>query len=218
MAEAEARAGTLVPLPGNAPNLVPAPAANSNVTLAKPTMDSFIDGGGMDVDEYFRVKPTGFKIGDTMQGLIEEAIVEIDLSEVTPIYSFRVEVGGTIQFIKSYDGVSTSDAKNFQAEVDRLTRIGAKPSGVYQSAEIPVTLLEDIEDPKKGSSVKIEAGTRVGYTPAVTGFKPFQAFMKKLRAQNPALLNSTVKVKLVHEQKTKGSYEWGVLNFELIEG
>ena len=211
MQQAEEAAGNF-----QAPVPMTPPANDTQMgALAKPTMDDFIDGGGMDVDEYFRVKAEGFRIGDTMQGLIEDVVVEIDLSEITPIYSFRCEVGGQTKFIKSYDGVSTSDAKNFQAEVDRLTRVGEKPSGIYQTAEIPVELVEDVADPKKGSSVVIEAGTRVGYTPSVTAFKPFQSFMKRLRQRNPERLGTTVKVKLTHEKRTKGSFEWGVINFEL---
>lgn len=214
MAQAEEAAANAAPVP------LPVPA-NTNVAgpvgLVKPDMDSFLDSGGMDVDEYFRVKPDGFRIGDDMGGLIDELLVEIDLSEVTPIYSFRCEVGGQTKFIKSYDGAITSDNKPFQAEVDRLTRVGEKPSGIYQSSEIPVTLLEDLNDPKKGSSVSFEAGTRVGYTPSVTAFKPFQSFMRKIRSSNPELLQATVKVKLTHVKRTKGSYEWGVLNFELVD-
>jgi hypothetical protein len=204
------------PVPMTAGGNLPTPA-NNNTALAKPSMDDFIDGGGMDVDEYFRIKAEGFKIGDPMQGLLDELIVDIDLSEVTPIYSARFESGGNTVFIKSYDGATTPDGKNFQAEVDRLARINQKSSGVYQTAEIPCTLVEECKDPKKGSTLVIDAETRVGLTPSVTGFKPFQSFMKRLRQRNPELLGSTVRVKLVHEKKTnRNNNEWGVLNFELV--
>lgn len=202
-----------IPGVGHAPAVLPTPA-NSN--LAKPSMNDFMDSGGMDVDTYFRVKAEGFKVGDTMQGLIDDLIVDIDLTEVQPIYSARFESGGNTVFIKSYDGVSTPDGKNFQNEVDRLGRINQKASGIYQSAEIPCTLVDQLADSKKGSSVVIEADTRIGLTPSVTGFKPFQSFMRKLRAASPDRLNDTVRVKLVHEKKTNSkNNEWGVLNFEL---
>ncbi|WP_037500564.1 hypothetical protein [Sphingomonas jaspsi] len=222
MAQAEAAAGNFqapaVPGVGTAPAVLPTAANQNSVgALAKPSMADFIDSGGMDVDEYFRVKAEGFKVGDTMQGLIDELIVEIDLTEVLPIYSARFESGGNTTFIKSYDGVSTPDGKNFQAEVDRLARINQKSSGIYQTAEIPCVLVDDLDDPKKGSSVKIDAETRVGLTPSVTGFKPFQSFMRRLRQSNPDLLQDTVKVKLVHEKKTnRNNNEWGVINFELL--
>lgn len=199
---------------------LPVPANDTRAAaLVRPTMDDFIDSGGMDVDEYFRIKAEGFKIGDTMQGLIDELIVDINLSEVTPIYSARFESGGNTTFIKSYDGASTPDGKAFQAEVDRLTRLNQKASGIYQTAEIPCALVDEVADPKPKSSVVIEAGARVGLTPSVTGFKPFQSFMRRLRESSPELLGTTIKVKLVHEKKTnRNNNEWGVLNFELVEG
>lgn len=212
MNQAEAAAGAIAPVS------LPIPA-NTNVAgpvaLAKPSLDSFADGGGMDVDEYLKVKAEGFKIGDEM-GLIEELEVEIDMSEVTPIYSFRCELGGQTKFVKSYDGVTTSDGKSFQGEVDRLTRVGEKPSGVYETIEIPMTLLNDVSDTKK--KVTFDADTRIGYTPSITAAKPFRSFTRKLRQANPALLQDVVKVKLTHEKRTKGQYEWGIVNFELIEG
>jgi hypothetical protein len=114
---------------------------------------------------------------------------------------------------------SPRTAKNFQAEVDRLTRIGSEAERRLPTRRDPRHLLEDVEDPKKGSSVKIEAGTRVGLHAVRDRLQAVPVVHAKLRAQNPALLNETVKVKLTHEKKTKGSNnEWGVLNFELIEG
>ena len=218
MAQAEAAAAEAPAANHLIPAPVPVPVAANNNALSRPSMDDFIDGGGMDVDEYLRVKPEGFRIGDKMQGLLEEAIVDIDLSEVTPIYSFRCELGGQTKFIKSYDGVTTSDAKNFQLEVERLTRQGEKPSGVYQTFEIPMELVDDIEDPKKGSALTFHAETRVGYTPSVTAAKAYKSFAKRLRNENPALLGQTVRVKITHEKRTKGSFEWGIVNFERIDG
>lgn len=219
MDQAEAAAATASPADQH---LIPVgtalPTAANNNALAKPSMDDFLDSGGMDVDEYLRVKPEGFRIGDTMQGLLEEMTVEIDLSEVVPIYSFRCELGGTTKFIKSYDGVTTSDAKNFNLEVERLTRQGEKPSGVYQTFEIPMELVDDVADPKKGSSLVIHGETRVGYTPSVTAAKAWKSFAKRLRNEDPSLLSQTLQVKVTHEKRTKGQYEWGILNFERVEG
>jgi hypothetical protein len=220
MDQAETASREIAPVPGVTMGrdvAIPTPA-NNNV-LAKPSMDDFLDSGGMDVDEYLRVKPEGFRIGDTMQGLLEEMIVDIDLSEVVPIYSFRCEIGGQTKFIKSYDGVTTSDAKNWDLEVQRLTRQGEKPSGVYQTFEIPFELVDDVADPKAKSTVVINAETRVGYTPSVTAAKAYKSFAKRLRNEDPALLGRTLRVKLTHEKRTKGSFEWGIINFDrVVEG
>lgn len=205
-----------LPTPGNAAGLVPANAANTN--LSKPSLADFIDGGGMDVDTYLKVNAEGFRIGDSMQGLLEDVIVEIDLTEVTPIYQSRHEAGGNTTFLKTYDGVTTPEGKNFQSEFERLSRLNVKNDGPFQTAEIPMTLVDDVADPKKASTVKIDAGSRIGLTPSKTGFKAFQTFMKRLRASNPDALNGEVKVKLTHEKKTnRAGNEWGVINFELAD-
>jgi hypothetical protein len=221
MAEAEAAAAQAAPAPvqlpavGGAAGLVPAAPANLN----RPALEDFLDGGGMDVDTYLKVNAEGFRIGDKMQGLLEDVIVEIDMTEVTPIYQSRHEAGGKTTFLKTYDGQTTPEGKNFNAEFDRLSRLNVKNDGPFQTAEIPMTLVDDVTDPKKSSSVVIDAGTRVGLTPSKTGFRAFQAFGKQLRRNNPAALNGVLKVKLVHEKKTNtAGNEWGVINFELVEG
>jgi hypothetical protein len=140
------------------------------------------------------------------------------MSEVTPIYQSRHEAGGKTTFLKTYDGSTTPEGKSFDSEFQRLSRINVKNDGPFQTAEIPMTLFDDVEDPKKSSTVKIDAGTRVGLTPSKTGFRAFQAFGKSLRRTNPDALNGVLKVKLTHEKKTNtAGNEWGVLNFESVD-
>lgn len=197
---------------------VPAVIPQQTTALAKPSLDSFIDGGGMDVDYYVRLNDTGFRFGDKQQGLFDEAVVEIDMATVTPIHSFRYEVGGNTKFIKSYDGVTTSDGMDFQRACSVAGAIpGVKASGIYPTVEVPMILTEDLNDPKKGSNVSFAKGTRVGYTPSVTGFKCFQSFAKKLRSENPELLKATLTVKITHDARTNtAGNRWGVIDFERI--
>lgn len=213
MAQAETAAANFVPVP------LPTPANDVQTgALARPTIDDFIDGGGMDVDEFIQVKPDGFRVGKLMGGLLEELTVTLDLSEVTPIYSARFESGGATTFLRSYDGATTVEGLNFQREVARLTAINEKCSGVYKSAEIPMTLIDDLADPKAKSTLVIDAGTRIGLTPSVTGFKPFQSFLKKVRAADPSLLNGEVTVKLTHLKRVNSkNNEWGVIEFALVD-
>lgn len=197
---------------------VPAVAPAQTTALSKPSLDNFLDAGGLDVDEFVRLNDSGFKFGDKMQGLFDEAIVTIDMSTVTPIHSFRYEVGGNTKFLKSYDGVTSADGMNFQQQVAQAAALpGAKTSGIYPTVEIPMVLTERMEDPKKGSTVAFDAGTRIGYTPSVTGFKAFQAFAKKLRAENPELLRSEITVRITHAVRTNSNNNrWGVLEFERV--
>jgi hypothetical protein len=197
----------------SAPNPLPVPANNN--ALAAPSMTSMVNSGGMTVDEYLTVKAEGFRIGD-MKGLIEEFVAELDMTEVVAVYSARGESGGNTTFIKSYDGVTTSQGQNFQVAMQHLQATNQKFTGPYKSAEIPVELVQDVKDPKGGTNY--ESGTIVGITPSVTGFAHFQKFLKKLQKQDPALLEATLKVRVSHEKRTnKNNNEWGVVNFELLE-
>lgn len=199
------------------PATVSAPQGGTVAAYQKPSMDSFLDGGGLDVDVFIRLNDSGIRFGDKMQGLVDEFTADLDMSLVTPISSFRYEVGGQTTFIKSYDGVTASDGRNFAQACAQAERIpGAKCSGVYPTVEIPMTLVEAVKDPKAGSNVKFEAGTTVGYTPSVTGAKYFQALGKKLRDEDPTLLKQTIRVKCTHLRRTKGTNNWGVIEFERI--
>ncbi len=224
MAAAEAAAANYVPA-------VPAIANNDNTIgivntgggggLARPSAESAMDSAGMTVDEYLTMKQGGggFKIGKDMKGLLEELVVEIDLDDVAYIWSCRSELNGATTFIKSYDGLTTSTGANFSYDVQRLKNVpGAKTTEPYQTAEIPATLVSDVEDPKKDSNVVIHEGATVGITPSMTGFKEFQKFLKKLRRDNPDALRDTVRVKLTSVDKTNSKNNtWGVLQFELAE-
>lgn len=180
--------------------------------LAKPSMESFAEAGGISVDEYLRMDQAGFQIGTDMKKYFDEMIVELDMNEVVPIYSARGEVGGNTKFIKSYDGVTTPNGQNFQQALAHLEAT-TKCSGIYQSAEIPVTLLEDI---RTADGVTVPAETRIGITPSVTGFKEFQSFVRTLTKQGNQ--NAVVKVKVKHLMRTnRNNNKWGVAQFELIE-
>jgi hypothetical protein len=198
-------------------NQVPA-AANQNTggLPARRSLNDVADSAGLTVDEYLTNKAEGFRIGKEMKGLLEEIIVEIDLSEVSPIFVSRHELNGNTKFVRSYDGVRTSTGSNFEAEVRHYDAQGYKGSGVYESVEIPAELLEDVKDPK--SSLVIHEGTTIGITPSMTGAKEFAKFVKAVRKVNPALLDDTVKVKVSHKKRTNSNNnEWGVCVFELIE-
>ena len=218
LANAQEAAANYTPPAIVAGSTLPQSAANNNnnVGLAKLSMQDVIDGGGLSVDEYLQNKAEGFRISKGMKGLVEEINVEIDLADVTVIYSSRHEQNGSTKFLKSYDGVRTAEGENFAAKVAHYDALGFTGSGVYQTAEIPAELLEDVKDPK--SSLVVHAGTMIGITPSLTGMKPFQKFIKKLNKDAPQLVNGVVQVKVTHLKRTNArNNEWGVCEFELID-
>lgn len=179
--------------------------------LAKPSLSSFVESGGITVDEYLRMDQAGFQLGD-MKKYFETMVVELDMSSVIPIYQARGEAGGNTKFIKSYDGVVTPQGQNFQQAVAHL-QATTKCTGIYPTAEIPVELLEDVKD---SGGTTVAAGVKVGITPSLTGWKEFQSFVKVLQKQG--LEDATLKVKVVHKMRTNtNNNKWGVATFELIE-
>ncbi len=181
----------------------------------RPSLDSVMDSAGISVDGYLSLKYEGISYGD-VKGLFDEAIVSINVSDIVAITQVRATLGGNTVFFKSYDGVTTHDGSNFSAAVEAKRAQGAQIAGPYQTAEVPMTLLEDIVLFDKGKeSARIPSGTKMGTTPPLTGVKYLSAFLKKLREQG--LMAETVKVKLVHIPRTNANNNnWGVTDFQLL--
>lgn len=207
---------------------VPA-AANTNTSLAvvggttagalaplgQPSLTDFLNSGGMVVDQYINVKPSGVTIGDS-KAKLETIPVIVDMADLTPLWVARVEVGGNTTFYKSYNGSTTARGENFHHLVDLKGRApGAKSSGIYQSVEISCELAEDLKD-SKGALVA-DAGTTVGFTPSLTGFKEFQQFAKKLAKIDPTLIQARLRINLnAKDRSNKNGNEWVVLDYEYL--
>lgn len=188
-----------------------APASQGAGELAKPSLATFAEQGGIQVDEYLRMDKSGFQLGDMKKKQFDDMTAILDMSKVVPIYQARGEAGGNTKFIKSYDGRTTSQGQNFQQAVAHLEAT-TKCTGVYPTAEIPVTLTEAVEC----DGITIPVGTRVGITPSLTGFSEFQKFLAELTEQG--LEGSKIKVKIAHKQRSnKNNNFWGVATFELLE-
>jgi hypothetical protein len=181
-------------------------AVQQYAPVQRPSLDSMADSSGIIVDAYLTAKDAGFKIDKG--AYFKEFKATIDILECAPILSVRATTGGNTTFIKSYDGVMTSQGENFQQAVSRLTATSTKVDGPYQTVEIPVTLLQDVDGAKKGQ--------RLGITPAITGVKFWTAFYNELRQKN--LTGAKVEVLVKHKYMTnKNGNEWGVAEFELIK-
>jgi len=188
-----------------------APAQQSGGALAKPSMAAFAESGGITVDHYLRMDAAGFQIGE-MKKYFDEMTVELDMSEIVPIYSSRGEVGGKTNFLKSYDGLVEARTGQSFAQAVAHQQATSKSTGIYPTAEIPVELLEPVTDGKE----TVEAGVSVGITPSLTAFTEFQKFVKSMTKQG--LQDSVLKVKVKHRMRSNtNNNKWGVADFELIE-
>lgn len=214
MDQAQAAADATPATSNASTSLVTQNNTSGGTSLARPSLTSLVDSAGITVDDFLEVKQAGFRLGD-MKGYFQEMTVELDMSEVVPIFQVRATTAaGVTTFIKSYDGARTSSGENFQQAINHLraTHQGGKVDGPYETSEIPVKLLESVTDGK----VTVAEDTLVGITPPITGVKFFAKFLKRLAAEG--LEDAVVKAKVVHapQSNTKG-HEWGVAAFELIE-
>ena len=173
---------------------------------AKPSLDDMADNAGIQVDAYLSVKEAGLRIDKNEY--FQTTDVLIDLSECVPIFSVRANQGGSTTFVKSYDGVSTSQGQSLNAAIAQLRATHTKVDGPYQTVEIPVELTKDVPGAKKGQ--------RLGITPAITGVKFWTKFYKELREKG--LQASRVKARLTCVPMTnKNGNDWGVVGFEFLE-
>jgi len=206
MDQAAAAAASFTP-PAEAQALVPAAAAGTAVGAAapRPSLDDMADNAGIQVDAYLSVKETGLRIDKNP--VFQKAKVRLNMLEVAPIYSVRANKGGATTFIKSYDGQQTSQGQNFAQAIANLQATYDKVDGPYQTAEIPVELLEDVPGAKKGE--------RLGITPAITGVKFWTKFYTELRQAGLTQATVDVEISCVPQTNRNGN-EWGVVGFALI--
>jgi hypothetical protein len=179
----------------------------TNQQANRPSLDSMADSAGIQVDDYLTVKDTGFRVGDAKNEMFKKVKARIDLNEVVAISVIRATRSGATTFIKSYDGLTTSQGQSFALAEQQARQISDKVDGPYQTAEIPVLLLEKVPGAAKD--------TRIGITPSITGVKFFTKFYNELRRLG--LASSVVDVELTHlYQSNKAGNEWGVVEFNLI--
>jgi hypothetical protein len=213
LAAAKAQSTNLVPLTPQTPALTPNTGGGA-VAAYNMNEDAFLNPGGMEVASYIQVKEGGIKLAKEWDGFVDEFEAIIDLSEVQFFMGIRKEVGSTVSYAKTYDGQSTPRGENFAVLVEQFKRDSQKPADVYRGADIPMTLVADVADPKKKGA--LEAGTVVGLTTSITGFKPWAAFQKKLA--NAGFGKAQIKVKVTHSvRKNAANQGYGVCEYSLVE-
>jgi hypothetical protein len=171
-----------------------------------------ITSTSIDVESWLQVDKYGLHL-DKSQEAIESLDVEIDLSEVAPIYMVRFGKNPPI-YRKSYDGVTTFGwSKPWELTVQEAQALDSECKGQYAAVEIPMRLLEAVE--LKRDKKTIERQTRIGHTTSVTNYRLFQRFWNACQKQG--LAGTVVKVRLGYQVRRSNGNEWGVVTFELVD-
>jgi hypothetical protein len=216
LAAAKAQSTALTPVAGAAAPLPALAPTGGSAVAYNMSADAFLNPGGMECDSYIQVKDAGIKLNKDWGGYIDEFDAILDMRDVQFFMGIRKEVGSTVTYVKSYDGVTTSRGENFAQVVEEFKRTSQKPADTYRGADIPLTLVADVAPPKGKSGATYTAGQVVGLTTSITGFKPFAAFARKL--QSAGLMNQQLKVKVKHSaRKNAANQDYGVCEFDVIE-
>lgn len=179
------------------------------------------------VDAWLKPSFAGMTVNDV---LVKPFKATLDLNEksgVTPAVCMRYNVGDTAQYIKSYDGVTTSEGIAWADAVRQaINLVGVeKLDRPYNSFDLVVIAAEDVVSMQTGDVI-VKAGTALGHATPVTGTSNMVQLIDKAIRENKAayviengkqvLQGQNVTVTVENEAKSKGSQrKWGVLKFAL---
>ena len=187
------------------------PAATSS---APPRSLEAFSEMGMSVDHFLKADTRGISVGEDPK-LFKEIEVEIRLDEVCPNTTLRYEVAGAgVQYVKTYDGVTTDRGESWAAAQQKANRVGEKVSS-YDSFDVPGELTGEL----KGDNETFEAGETVGFSLSPTSGGQFKKFLKRVKRSGGVLSGpdaSVVRVLVGSEKKTNaqsGSKGYAVFNF-----
>lgn len=215
IAEAEAAAAAAPEVQAPAPSTaLAAPSANVPVDMG---VSSFLKSGGLQPDIWLDVKDTGLKLIKTEKAVIDDFVADLDFSQVKLFVGLRVKLpGNKFEYIKSYDGrTEAKTGKPWATAVQEANARAAEPAEQYRGADIMMVLSE----PVKQGAQTVEAGKKIGYTTAVTGFGAFQSFLAEMIQSGDVVvganesLSGSVRVRASHIEKSNASYTWGVVGF-----
>ena len=164
--------------------------------------------GAITVDAWIKVTEHGLTIG-TDRTLFDSIPVTLDMKAVA--YCYSVRFGNPAQYEKTYDRNVSTKGQAWSQVLTKAQQVDEKASE-FRSADLPFTLREDLKN-KKGDVV-IAAGSSLGHSLSVTGWKAFQDFVTALQKANIDPRSAEVDLDLGFEVRTNSKGTWGVLNFE----
>lgn len=165
--------------------------------------------GGINVDAWIKVTEHGMTIG-TDRTLFDTIPVTLDMAQIA--YAYSVRFGNPAQYEKTYDRYTSTKGQPWPAVLQKAQSVDEKASE-FRSADLPFKLRETLKN-KKGDATVIEAGSTLGHSLSVTGWKSFQEFVTQLQKLGIDPRSSVVDLDLSFEVRTNAKGTWGVLKFE----
>lgn len=171
------------------------------------TMDDL--SGGMNVDNYLKVKDSGLTVG-TSTDFFDSFRAVVDTSKIQVFESIRFGKPNP-SYLKTYDMQTCTSGGTWAAALERAHKVEpeARP---YKGIDIIMQPLEDIKGLRGAELAK--RGEKLGHSTSVTNRGHAQDFRDAL--VKAGLLGQKVEVEVGYEAKVKGSNKWGVVTFKLI--
>ena len=216
IAKAQEAAATVVEA---VPAVVQAGAPANDVPAAyvparAPSMADAMASAQMRPDEWLKVKEHGLFLG-TSREAIETMTVEIDMTEKRGFYlKESIKYGNPAVYLSTYDGVTCDKGGTWQAAVAKAPAADprAKP---YYSADIKMTLVEQVKTIKGKKHEFGEAGKSLGHSTSTSNFDEWREFYREVAAAG--LIGRKVIAKLtVKPLENKAGNAWGVIVFTLV--
>ncbi len=209
IAQATANAANMVAagaVPAAAAAAVPA-AYSAPATPAAPlTIDDMLSGS-LDVNAWLKVNEFGLFIGADKTPF-QTIRVKLDLSSV--MYCYSIRYGNPAQYAKTYDHVTDVKGRPWVEVVRQAQQIDSKASE-FRSADVPFICLDELKG-RDGKTLAAE-GDVLGTSISVTGWKPFQTFLKDLQRAGFNIHSDSVELELGYITRKNDKGEWGILTY-----
>jgi hypothetical protein len=191
--------------------------ASTPVALSMESMSQ----GSMSVDNWFKVKEDGLKIGD-MAGLLESVEAVIDMTAGRGfILKYGVKNGNPAQYAYTVDLANANGGGTWAAAQARIQALNpSTPAAPYRCVDLPFRLTQDVTKVTGAGKAAVttviaKAGDMIGYTTSTTNWKNWETFYKDV--DKAGLMGQEVRVKLTAQARTnKAGNNWGVLAIELL--
>lgn len=164
--------------------------------------------GSLTVDAWIKVTEHGMTIG-TDRTLFETLPVTLDMSAIA--YCYSVRYGNPAQYQKTYDRMVDVRGGSWAQTLQKAQQVDPKASE-FRSADLPFVLREDLVN-KKGEVI-ITAGSTLGHSLSITGWKSFGEFANALKKAGVDTSNAVVDLDLGFDVRTNAKGTWGVLRFD----
>jgi hypothetical protein len=176
------------------------------------SMDNLL-GMGVSADNWIKTNFHGLSVDET---LVNDFKAVINMSEklgFQPCQSIRFGEQPNVQYDSTTDGLTAKSGKSWPVAIMQARAIDPK-CRPYRSVTLTMTALEDVVA-CKGGAVVVPAGTTIGYATSVTGWPNWEKFYKSVVLAGR--LATDVVVQVGCDSRKKGSSEWGLMSWTLLE-